>query len=69
MPHAAEHTAAAGVDDRFGIGLQRSTDSEISGDEEPGVASGLYNRPAGAMSQRIGVVCPVNGRRGADIGG
>src|SRR3546814_15736316 len=37
--------------------------------EEPGVAAGLDHGRAGAVGQRPGVVCPVNGMRRAGLAG
>ena len=69
----AKHLAAALEHDRFGVALERIAEGIVGGEEEPGIAAALYNRVAGAVRQRPGVVDPVYGvgraRLAGEIGG
>src|SRR3546814_2213649 len=69
MPHGTQHLATCRLDHGCGIALQRVAEGVVGCQEEPGVATGLDHRTAGAVGQRPGVVCPVDGMRRAGLAG
>src|SRR3546814_7805918 len=58
MPHGTQHLATCRLDHGCGIALQRVAEGVVGCQEEPGVATGLDHRTAGAVGPRPGVVCP-----------
>src|SRR4029078_11558294 len=63
MAHAAHDLAAVLLDDRGGVALERVAEGVVGGEEEPGVAAGLYDRLAGTVGERPRVIGPVDGVR------
>ena len=60
VAHRAENLAAGGGDRGGAIGLHVLAEAVVGGDEEPGLAAGLGQRPAERRSRGIGVVGPVD---------
>src|SRR6202158_4613051 len=61
MANLAEHLAAGSSYGSAGVALKCVTKRVVGGEEEPGVATGLHQRLAGAVGEHPGVVGPVDG--------
>ena len=73
VAHLAEHFAAVLFHHRRGVALERIAEGIVGREEEPGVATRLHHRLAGAVGQHPGVIGPVHGvgiaLRPGEVGG
>src|SRR5665647_93802 len=61
VAHLAEHFTAVLFHHRRSVALKRIAEGIVGREEEPGVATRLHHRLAGAVGQHPGVIGPVHG--------
>ncbi len=68
-PDLPQDLATGFLDHLCGVPLEGMAKGVIRGDKEPGIAAGLDDRATGAVSQRHGIVGPVDRGRRAGLAG